>query len=289
MTDEFSRFHPLVNIVFYIMVLGITMFQMQMGLVIISCVCSVTYCVYLKREKSIKFCVMAFSVFIFSCIINPLFSHKGATLLFYLFTGNPVTLESIVYGIFASLIIVAMLFWFSTFNVVMSEDKILALIGKVMPGVALLLTMIFRFVPKFTRQSREIAMTQKALHGKPNKWINKMRNGAYNFSITITWALENSVETADSMTARGYGVTKRTSYNHYKIEKRDVVVILWMAVLFVILCGALFRGEINTFYYPYIRVKGNIIVYIIYFTLCVMPIIINIKEDIKWHRLKSKI
>lgn len=289
MIDEFSRFHPLVNLVFYIMVLGITMFQMQMGLVLISCVCSVAYHIYLKREKSIKFCVMALSVFLFSSIINPLFSHKGATLLFYLFTGNPVTLESIVYGIFASFIIVAMLFWLSTFHVVMSEDKILALIGKVMPRVALLLTMIFRFVSKFTRQSTEIAMTQKALHGKPNGWINKIKNGAYNFSITTTWALENSVGTADSMTARGYGVTKRTSYNYYKIEKRDVIVILSMTVLFIILCGALLGGKINTFYYPYIRSKGNIIVYIIYFILCAMPIIIDIKEDIRWRRLKSRI
>ena len=32
-------------------------------------------------------------------VINPLFSHEGATMLFYLKDGNPVTLESILYGV----------------------------------------------------------------------------------------------------------------------------------------------------------------------------------------------
>lgn len=289
MTDEFSRFHPMVNMFFYIVVLGITMFQMQAGLVVISCICGIGYHIYLKRETGVRFCLMAFCVFIFSAMINPLFSHKGATLLFYLFTGNPVTLESIVYGIFASLIIVAMLFWLSTWNVVMSEDKILAVLGRFMPRVALLLTMIFRFVAKFTRQMTAVDMTQTALQGRRKKYSDKLKRGVHNFSITTTWALENSVETADSMTARGYGVTKRTSYNNYKVEKRDFLAILWTGILGAFVGTQLFSEEIYTFYYPYIRIKGTILVYITYIMLCVTPLAINIWEDIRWHRLKSKI
>lgn len=289
MTDEFSRFHPMVNMFFYIVVIGITMFQMQTIFVIISCVCAISYHIYLKRKESIRFILMALGVFLFSAMINPLFSHKGATLLFYLFTGNPVTLESIVYGIFASLVIVAILFWLSTWNVVMSEDKILAVLGKFMPRVALLLTMIFQFVAKFTRQMRAVDMTQTALQGRAEKYRDKIKRGGQNFSITTTWALENSVETADSMTARGYGVTKRTSYNNYKIEKRDVFAILWIGILGVFVGTQLFLGKIYTFYYPYIRMKGTIFVYIMYATLCITPLAINIWEDIKWHRLKSKI
>lgn len=289
MTDEFSRFHPLVNVIFYITVLGITMFQMQAGLTIISLLCSIIYHIYLKRRNSIKFCMMALFIFVCSAVINPLFSHKGATLLFYLFTGNPVTLESIVYGIFAAMAITAVLFWLSTFNVIMSEDKILALVGKLMPRVALLLTMIFRFVGRYTRKSRDIAMTQQALYGKPDSLIQKVKSGAKNFSITATWALENSVDTADSMTARGYGAAKRTSYNHYKIEKRDMAVIIWMILLFTIVNTGLVLEKIYTYYYPLIRIKGNIGVYITYTLLCMTPLAINLLEELRWHRLKSKI
>lgn len=89
MTDEFSRFHPVVNVIFYMVVLIITMFQMQQVMVIISTVCAIIYHIYLKKQKSVKFCIMAFFIFTASAVINPLFSHKGATLLFYMFTGNP--------------------------------------------------------------------------------------------------------------------------------------------------------------------------------------------------------
>jgi energy-coupling factor transport system permease protein len=34
--------------------------------------------------------------------LNPLFNHAGVTLLFYLPGGNPVTLESMVYGLAAA-------------------------------------------------------------------------------------------------------------------------------------------------------------------------------------------
>ena len=48
----------------------------------------------LKKTEGLKYCTVVVGIIIVSAIINPLFSHKGGTLLFYLFTGNPVTLES---------------------------------------------------------------------------------------------------------------------------------------------------------------------------------------------------
>lgn len=54
MNDEFSRFHPLVNIVFYICVLGITMFQMQIGLIIISFIVAVDILHFFKKRMESK-------------------------------------------------------------------------------------------------------------------------------------------------------------------------------------------------------------------------------------------
>ena len=124
MNDEFSRFHPLVNIVFYICVLGITMFQMQIGLIIISFIVALIYYIFLKKEWNLKFFCGVIVVFLTSAVINPLFSHRGSTLLFYLFTGNPVTLESIVYGFATAGIICAMIMWFGSFNIIITTDKI---------------------------------------------------------------------------------------------------------------------------------------------------------------------
>ena len=49
-------------------------------------------------------------------VINPLFSHEGATMLFYQKDGNPVTLESILYGVGSGIMLACVVSWFSVFH-----------------------------------------------------------------------------------------------------------------------------------------------------------------------------
>lgn len=286
MKDEFSRFHPLVNLIFYLVVLGLTMFQMQLGLVLISIFSALVYYSCLKGQKRARYLLIVSFVFLVSSFINPLFSHKGGTLLFYLFTGNPVTLESIIYGIVSSAIICGMLIWFSTFYQIMGIERFLGAVGKFTPHVALLISMILRFIPKYTKHYKEVS----SVNGdEGEKLVGKIKRGSRIFSMTTTWALENSIDTADSMKARGFGVRRRTSYSNYRIEKRDIVVIIWIVVLAGIILWALHNEMIFTYYYPYIVYQGNVFVYILYALLCLTPVFINIREGLRWHRLKSKI
>ncbi len=72
-------------------------------------------------------------------------------MLFYLKTG-PVTLEAIVYGlVLASMLFISIL-WFSCYNKVMTTDKFVYLFGRVIPALSLVLSMVFRFVPRFGQQ-----------------------------------------------------------------------------------------------------------------------------------------
>lgn len=331
MTDEFSRYHPVVNLIFYLLVLGTTMFQMSVGLVFISLFSAVVYYFMLKKTEGLKYCAVVVGIIIVSAIINPLFSHKGGTLLFYLFTGNPVTLESIIYGLISAIIIGAMLLWFSTFNQVMGVERILGAIGKVLPNVSLLITMIMRFIPQYTRHQRKVSMVnkvnkrnydekinllnrektekenviearkrQKKKSGieahigqkKKNgidKIIDSIKEGSRTFSITTTWALENSIYTADSMKARGFGTGRRTNYSNYKFQKRDYLLMGWLVILWLVVVFSLEREKVYTYYYPFIQVKNNVVVYLIYGLLCLTPVLINVKEEIRWLILKSRI
>ena len=331
MTDEFSRYHPVVNLIFYLLVLGTTMFQMSVGLVFISFFSAVVYFFMLKKTEGLKYCAVVVGIIIVSAIINPLFSHKGGTLLFYLFTGNPVTLESIIYGLISAIIIGAMLLWFSTFNQVMGVERILGAIGKVLPNVSLLITMIMRFIPQYTRHQRKVSMVnkvnkrnygekinllnrektekenviearkrQKKKNGieackkqkKKNgidKIIDSIKEGSRTFSITTTWALENSIYTADSMKARGFGTGRRTNYSNYKFQKRDYLLMGWLVILWLVVVFSLEREKVYTYYYPFIQVKNNVVVYLIYGLLCLTPVLINVKEEIRWLILKSRI
>lgn len=319
MTDEFSRYHPVVNLIFYLLVLGTTMFQMSVGLVFISLFSAVVYYFMLKKTEGLKYCAVVVGIIIVSAIINPLFSHKGGTLLFYLFTGNPVTLESIIYGLISAIIIGAMLLWFSTFNQVMGVERILGAIGKVLPNVSLLITMIMRFIPQYTRHQRKVSMVNKVnkrnygekinllnrektekenviearkKQKKKNgidKIIDSIKEGSKTFSITTTWALENSIYTADSMKARGFGTGRRTNYSNYKFQKRDYLLMGWLVILWLVVVFSLEREKVYTYYYPFIQVKNNVVVYLIYGLLCLTPVLINVKEEIRWLILKSRI
>lgn len=319
MTDEFSRYHPVVNLIFYLLVLGTTMFQMSVGLVFISLFSAVVYYFMLKKTEGLKYCAVVVGIIIVSAIINPLFSHKGGTLLFYLFTGNPVTLESIIYGLISAIIIGAMLLWFSTFNQVMGVERILGAIGKVLPNVSLLITMIMRFIPQYTRHQRKVSMVNKVnkrnygekinllnrektekenvieackKQKKKNgidKIIDSIKEGSRTFSITTTWALENSIYTADSMKVRGFGTGRRTNYSNYKFQKRDYLLMGWLVILWLVVVFSLEREKVYTYYYPFIQVKNNVVVYLIYGLLCLTPVLINVKEEIRWLILKSRI
>lgn len=319
MTDEFSRYHPVVNLIFYLLVLGTTMFQMSVGLVFISLFSAVVYFFMLKKTEGLKYCAVVVGIIIVSAIINPLFSHKGGTLLFYLFTGNPVTLESIIYGLISAIIIGAMLLWFSTFNQVMGVERILGAIGKVLPNVSLLITMIMRFIPQYTRHQRKVSMVNKVNkrnYGEKINLLNRektekenvieackkqkkkngidkiiysIKEGSRTFSITTTWALENSIYTADSMKARGFGTGRRTNYSNYKFQKRDYLLMGWLVILWLVVVFSLEREKVYTYYYPFIQVKNNVVVYLIYGLLCLTPVLINVKEEIRWLILKSRI
>lgn len=286
MKDEFARFHPLVNLIFYIVVLGITMFQMQLGLVLISFVSALVYYFCLKKRTGIKYLLVIIGIFFVASFMNPLFSHRGNTLLFYLFTGNPVTLESMIYGMVSAAIICGMLLWFSTFHQIMGMERMLGAIGKIMPHIALLISMILRFIPQYTKHQRKVAMYNGA---KESSFMEKLKSGCRTFSITTTWALENSIDTADSMKARGFGVKRRTSYSNYKVEGRDIAAVLWIVALAAGVIWMLQKEIIYTYYYPYVIYKGSMAAYVLYGLLCLTPVLINVREEIRWFRLKLKI
>lgn len=286
MNDEFGRFHPFTNLIFFIAVIAFSTFWMQTGMIAVSFACATVYYFMLKKGEGIRYFVMVLISMVIASLINPLFSHRGATRLFYLPTGNPVTLESIYFGLCAGVILGEVLLWFSIFNNIMSDDKWTATIGKVAPTIAMIITMVLRFVPKYTKFAKRTRDIQKA-NGFNEK--GRLQNGMKTYSITATWALETSIDTADSMKARGYGKARRTNYHNYKFELRDLAFVFWVVLLGAVILIRANIGKIHTFFYPTIRNRESIIVLAAYIILCITPLLINLWEKLRWHISKSKI
>ena len=203
---EFKTFHPIVNFVYFVGVIAFSMIFMNPVCLVVSLTSSVICQVMMNGTKAVKFnIVYMLPVLIIAAFMNPAFNHAGVTILTYLPSGNPLTLESIVYGIAAASMLVTVIGWFSVLNEVMTSDKIIYLFGKIIPSLSLVISMTLRFVPKFKAHIRETALAQRSIGRDVSSGsiLERAQNGMKILSIMITWSLENAIETADSMKCRG--------------------------------------------------------------------------------------
>ncbi len=296
MKDSFSNYHPVVNFIYFTLVLLFSMFFMHPVYLGISLICAFIYSLNLNGKKSLSFNLkFMLPMLIVTALLNPAFNHEGGTILRYLPDGNPLTLESIVYGVAAATMLITVILWFSCYNAVMTSDKFVYLFGRIIPAMSLILSMVLRFVPRFNAQIKVVSNAQKCI-GRDisnGSMLQRIKHGVRILSIMITWALENSIETADSMKSRGYGLPGRTAFSIYRFDKRDKNVLK-----FLIFCGVyiLLGASLGGIYWQYFpKMKGasyrfySITLYLAYLSLCSTPVFINIKEDRKWTAIHSKI
>ncbi|QGQ95051.1 energy-coupling factor transporter transmembrane protein EcfT [Paenibacillus psychroresistens] len=294
--DSFSSFHPIINFVYFVVILLFSMVFMHPILQVIGFFSAVVYSIMLKGKKAIKFNLLyMLPLLLLMAALNPAFNHAGVTILFYLKNGNPITLESILYGVAAAFMYVTVIIWFSCYNVVMTSDKFIYIFGKLLPALSLVLSMVLRFVPRYMNQIKLISNAQKCIGRDVSQGnlLTRARNGITILSIMTTWALENAIETADSMKSRGYGLPRRTSFSIYRFDSRDRIILTFMLGLILLVVLGASMGENTMRFFPSIKAMEitpfSMAVYIAYLILCMLPVIINIVEAMKWKYIESKI
>lgn len=293
--NEFAKYHPLINFIYFTAVIVFSMIFVHPICLVTSLLCSVMYSIILNGKKTLKFIAMLLPLMLISALINPAFNHEGVTVIAYLPSGNPLTLESILYGIVAASMVATVICWFSCFNKIMTSDKFIYLFGRIIPSLSLILSMTFRFVPKFKEQVQEVSNAQKSMGRDTSEGsvFARVKNSIRILSAVITWSLENAIDTSDSMKSRGYGLTDRTAYSNYVFDKRDVTALIYLAVMITYFLIGVLLGKINYRYFPSMRGTDmsfySTSIFISYIMICIMPIIIEIWEELKWRKLKSKI
>jgi energy-coupling factor transport system permease protein len=295
MKDSFSTFHPFVNFLYFVVVLLFSMVFMHPIFQVIALISAVVYSIMLKGKTGVRFNLLYMVPFLlFMAVMNPVFNHQGVTILFYLNNGNPITKESILYGVAAACMFVTVIIWFSCYNVVMTSDKFIYIFGKILPALSLIFSMVLRFVPRYLAQIKVISNAQKCIGRDVTQGnlLARARNGITILSIMTTWALENAIETADSMKSRGYGLPGRTSFSIFRLDARDKVALLILTGLIAMVAVGAAMGENTMRYYPSIKASAitpfSILVYIAYFALCMVPVLINMVEAMKWKSIESK-
>lgn len=290
--DSFSGYHPAVNLLYFGLVIGFSMFFMHPVCLAVSLLCAVCYYVSLNGGRAFRAqLVFALPVMAMTALVNVLFNHRGATILAYLPGGNPLTLESILYALSAAVMLWAVVTWFGCYNAVMTSDKFLYLFGRAIPAASLVISMALRFVPKFKAQLRAVSQAQRCVGRSVTEGPLRRRlgNAVTMLSILLTWSLENAIETADSMKSRGYGLPGRTAFSLYRFDGRDQAATVWLASCgFFILCGWA-SGGLAWQYFPSVKVGAitpmTLCFFGAYLALCLTPLILHGKEALVWRRL----
>lgn len=208
---------------------------------------------------------------------NLFFNQLGETPLFTLF-NHRLSAEALIFSAASGLMLLAVLLWFASYQELMTNDKFLTLFGRALPATSLVVSMIFRFIGQLTHQAREILLAQRVLFGESaSKGRAAVKRTARMTSVLMGWSMEQSIETADSMRARGFGSHKRTSYHPYRLGHADALALIMLGALIVVNLIFIFTAANRVMFYPYFDLTTPPLLHIVcYALLLLFPFLVEL-------------
>ena len=283
MRDPFSSYHPAVNAAWFAVVLAVTVTTFHPLLLLTALVCALLWGSRLGAVWRPRTLLV---LFVTAAVCNPLFTHAGVTVLAYFPNGNPLTLESILFGLGAGLMLLAAAALLRCACQVLTADKWMCLLGRPFPVLSLLLSMSLRFFPRFGVRLAQARMAQRQVGLEGTGILDRARQGVRLLSILVSWSLEEALTTADSMESRGYGLPGRSAYTNYTLERRDRQALALMAALGGYLLLMVLRGSLSWRYYPTLRWATpnlwSLTAWGAWAGLCALPLILAWKEERTW-------
>lgn len=289
-----GNLHPAVLLAYIASLMGVVMFTRHPLVIALALTGAVFFLVAAEGIRSAKKPLgLSALLILLVTLTNPLFMHRGVTPLFVVF-GKLVTLESLLYGAVSGAMLAAVILWFRGYSTVMTSDKFLYLFGRVFPKLSLILSMAFRFIPLFVRQIRGVYQVQKTMGMHDSRALSdRFLGGARVFSAVLTWALENAIDTADSMRARGYGLPGRTSFSLFSFGKADRIALTATLTLAGAAAFGAWTGALDFTYYPAISRPevdmADPVVWILIGVMMLLPAMIETADRMLWNSYRSKI
>ena len=270
----FDACHACVPAVLFASILLLTMFSVQPVLVALSLTGALAFSALARGPRATLV-----------CLANPLFSASGSTLLVRL---GPVCVyaESLAYGAVMGALMVSVVVWFEDAAAVLTQDRLLSLGRGGSSSVALVVSMASQLTPQLLRRSRGVEASLSACSAagpRPGLRERLTRESGQ----LMTWALEDSLERADAMRARGWeSDARRTSYRADILRESDaaktcgvVVLALLCAFLAAVACG-------QWSFYPVMPALVCWWGYAPYAALMLLPAVAAVAERIRWRGLE---
>lgn len=310
-TTCFDYFHPVVALLYWAVVLVLAMCTMQPVYLVLTFVGQFAWRVCVRGFRgAAKGLLWQAPVVLVLAILNPIFVSSGTTELLRI-GSHAIYLESLVYGACQGLMLVNVLTCFSNASDVLTDDKVMSILGNVWPTVALMISMTMRLVPEFVHRGNEVSATTKACtaalgasdggagvavdepsnkatsadtsSSKKQQRRSRIREAARLSTVLFGWGLEDSLETADAMRARGWGSSKRrTTYQRYRFRSMDALALAILGVLTVASAIAAWVACESFTFYPSLSGLAAWQTYAPYVLLLALPVVLELGERHAW-------
>ena len=288
---EFKQLNPIVSFVHIVLLFVLTMLTFNPIIILISLIFSIINCFIYYGRAFYKGLILNFVIIILMGLINPIISHNGKHVLFVLL-GN-YTLESMIFGLVSGSLVSSVINHSRVLGFIIDTGKFNYLFGRIMPKTSLVMSISYNYIPRLKREHQEIDDSLKALgyYSSPKR-RDLIRGKLKSYSMLITWSLENSIETADSMVARGFTTARRTYYLSARFRFIDYLFLAISIALGGLGIYSIIR--FNDFvYYPLIKgfdfTNEKILMYVIILAFNMMIVLLEGGYLLRWHYLKSKI
>lgn len=367
----FDTSHPAVPALYFAGTAVLMMFAMQPVYVGISLAGSLL-CSFLCRgvADTLRGLRWQLPMLALVCLANPLFVATGSTLLWRV---GPIAVyaEALAYGACMGALMVSVVVWLECASRVLTQDRLLAVSGRVLPTVSLMVSMTAQLVPQLMRRASAVrqvtaactaaggaasgvrtpsvdrdagpgttsqvvdGMTSEVVGGgrttvavvggttsevvgdapaavgvaggdatdaprsqgeasqgdasrgrvarSRTRRLARLRPHARVGTMLLTWALEDSLERADAMRARGWGATQsRTSYRTWRFRTSDAVA---MAIIGLLLALDALLAWVACAQFSFYPTMPRLVAwwgYVPYAALVLIPSALDVYQRVMW-------
>ena len=280
--DRFSKMHPVLEFTFFICAFLLSVSLSNPVFVLPALIFGVIYEFILRGREAVSCLKLTLAIIFVVSLFNFIFAHYGVTLLFQI-KDTRFTFEALFYGIYQGAMLSAMLIWFGIFSRNIDSEKVIY-VFRFAPKCALIFSMVLGFIPRFNAKLEDIRNARLGLNGgrMASGKKERFKNGINDLSALITYSLESSIITSDSMQARGYN-PHAVRYSRYKMTAGDIILTAFTLLVFIYVMYAKISGRITFVMNPEIYSKTfDVSAMVLYCALFFLPTAVDLFEEIRW-------
>jgi len=162
----------------------------------------------------------------FDALLNFVSAHLGRTVLFALpdtipALGGAYTLEALAFGVSGGITIAAAIFAAAPFSLLLQPHDVMDALPDALSRTGTAIAASVNLVPSIGTSFAEVSEAQRLRGWRPRG----PRSWAEVVVPVVLTSAEGSIQLAESMEARGFGATRRTSFQRAPLNRNDWLLI----------------------------------------------------------------